>query len=336
MTSSRSSDRPTTRSSRRTVLRWAAGGLALPALGRRALALDYPTRPVRLISGFAAGGPTDVAARVISQWLSTRLGQPFIVEARPGAASNIAADYVAHAPRDGYTLLMIGAPVAINASLYSNLKFSVVGDLLPIAGITRGLEVMVVHPSVPARTVPEFIAYAKANPGKINMASGGTGSVPDVAGRLFCFMAGIDVTSVHYRGGGPALIDLMSGRVQLMFDNLPTSLQYIKAGKLRPLAVTSAERAAVVPELPVVGDFVPGYEASAWYGLSAPKGTPGEIVDKLNREVNAILAQSNVKSQLADLGASLLPGSAGDFGKLIAAETLKWGKVIKFAGIKPQ
>jgi tripartite-type tricarboxylate transporter receptor subunit TctC len=324
------------RRSRRAVLRLAAGGLALPVLARRAHALDYPARPVRLISGFAAGGPTDVAARVISQWLSTRLGQPFIVEARPGAASNLAADYVAHAPPDGYTLLMIGAPVAINASLYSNLKFSVVDDLVPVAGITRGLEVMVVHPSVPARTVPEFIAYAKANPGKINMASGGTGSVPDVAGRLFCFMAGIDVTSVHYRGGGPALIDLIAGQVQVLFESTLITVPQIEAGKARALAVTSTTRSPRLPDVPTVGEFVPGYETTAWYGLAAPKGTPAEVVERLNRQVNAALADPGIQQKIADLGGTPMLMTSAEFGKLIADETDRWSKLVRKFDMKPE
>ena len=277
-----------------------------------------------------------MTARLFGQWLSDRLGQQLVVESRPGAGTNIATQAVIRAPADGYTLLLAAPANATNPALFAKLNFDFIRDTTPVAGLIRFPDVVDVNLSLPIHTIPELIAYAKANPGKLNFASSGIGSTLHVAGELFKMMTGADIVHVPYRGGGPALIDLMSGRVQLMFDNLPTSLQFIKAGKLRPLAVTSAERAAVVPELPVVADFVPGYEASAWYGLAAPKGTPDEIVQRLNREVNAILAQPAVKSQLADLGASLLPGSAGDFGKLIVDETEKWGKVIKFAGIKPE
>jgi tripartite-type tricarboxylate transporter receptor subunit TctC len=259
-----------------------------------------------------------------------------VVESRSGAGTNIATQAVIRAPADGYTLLLAAPANATNPALFAKLNFDFIRDTTPIAGLIRFPDVVDVNLSLPIHTIPELIAYAKANPGKLNFASSGVGSTLHVAGELFKMMTGADIVHVPYRGGGPALIDLMSGRVQLMFDNLPTSLQFIKAGKLRPLAVTSAQRAAVVPELPVVADFVPGYEASAWYGLAAPKGTPDDIVDKLNREVNAILAQPAVKSQLADLGASLLPGSPDDFGKLIVDETAKWGKVIRFAGIKPE
>jgi tripartite-type tricarboxylate transporter receptor subunit TctC len=324
------------RRSRRAVLRWGAGALALPMLARRAFALDYPTRPVHLIVGFAAGGPTDVAARVIGQWLSARLGQPVVIETRPGAASNLAADYVAHAPADGYTLLMLGAPAAINATLYPNLRFSVVRDIAPIAGITRGLEVMVVNPSVPAHSVPEFIAYAKANPGKINMATGGAGSVPDVAGQLFRFMAGLDLVRVTYRGGGPALIDLIAGQVQVMFESTLITAAQIKAGKLRALAVTSATRSPLLPDLPTVGDFVPGYETTAWYGLAAPKGTPAEIVERLNRDVNAGLADPGIRRKLADLGGTPMPMTSAEFGKLIVDETDRWGKLVRKFDMKAE
>ncbi len=277
-----------------------------------------------------------MTARLFGQWLSNRLGQQFVVESRPGAGTNIATQDVIRAPADGYTLLLAAPANATNPALFARLNFDFIRDTTPVAGLIRFPDVVDVNLSLPIHTIPELIAYAKANPGKLNFASSGVGSTLHVAGELFKMMTGADIVHVPYRGGGPALIDLMSGRVQLMFDNLPTSLQFIKSGKLRPLAVTSAERAAVVPELPVVADFVPGYEASAWYGLAAPKGTPGEIVETLNRAVNAILAQPDVKSQLADLGASLLPGSASDFGKLVVDETAKWGKVIKFAGIKPE
>ena len=325
-----------TKLSRRTILHLAAGAAALPAVSRRAVALDYPTRPVHLIVGFAAGGPTDVAARVIGQWLSERLGQQFIIENRPGAGSNIAAEFVVRAPADGYTLLVVGAPAAINATLYGNLKFNVVRDLTPVAGIVRVPEVMVVHPSVPATTVPEFIAYAKANPGKINMATGGAGSVPDAAGELFKFMTGLNLVRVGYRGGGPALIDLMAGQVQVMFESTLITTAHIKAGKLRALAVTSAERSALLPDLPTVAEFVPGYEATAWFGLGAPKGTPGEIVEQLNREVTAGLADPAIRQKLANLGGTPMPMSTAEFGRLIVDETEKWGGVIRKFNMKPE
>jgi len=277
-----------------------------------------------------------MTARLFGQWLSERLGQQFVIESRPGAGTNLATQSVIRAAPDGYTLLLAAPANATNPALFAKLNFDFIHDTTPVAGLIRFPDVVDVNLSLPIHSIPELIAYAKANPGKLNFASSGVGSTLHVAGELFKMMTGVDIVHVPYRGGGPALIDLMSGRVQLMFDNLPTSLQYIKTGKLRAMAVTSAERAAVVPELPVVADFVPGYEASAWYGLAAPKGTPAEIVERLNREVNAILAQPDKKKQLADLGASLLPGSAGDFGKLIVDETAKWGKVIKFAGIKPE
>jgi tripartite-type tricarboxylate transporter receptor subunit TctC len=321
---------------RRRFLGLAAAAAALPALPRLARADTYPSRPVHLIIGYPPGGSADMTARLFGQWLSDRLGQQFVVESRTGAGTNIATQAVIRAAPDGYTLLLAAPANATNPALFAKLNFDFIRDTTPIAGLIRFPDVVDVNLSLPIHSIPELIAYAKANPGKLNFASSGVGSTLHVAGELFKMMTGADIVHVPYRGGGPALIDLMSGRVQLMFDNLPTSLQFIKAGKLRPLAVTSAERAAVLPDLPVVGDFVPGYEASAWYGLAAPKGTQGEIVERLNREVNAILAQPDVKTQLADLGASLLPGSAGDFGKLIVDETEKWGKVIKFAGIKPE
>lgn len=321
---------------RRSFFRLTAGAAALPALPRFARAETYPSRPIHLIIGYPPGGSADMTARLFGQWLSERLGQQFVVESRPGAGTNIATEAVIRAPADGYTLLLAAPANATNPALFAKLNFDFIRDSTPVAGLIRFPDVVVVNLSLPIHTIPELIAYAKANPGKLNYASSGVGSTLHVAGELFKMMTGADIVHVSYRGGAPALIDLMSGRVQLMFDNVPTSLQFIKAGKLRPLAVTSAERAAVLPELPVVADFVPGYEASAWYGLAAPKGTPSAIVEKLNREVNAILAQPDVKAQLADLGASLLPGSASDFGRLIVDETAKWGKVIRFAGIKPE
>jgi tripartite-type tricarboxylate transporter receptor subunit TctC len=321
---------------RRSFFRLTAGAAALPALPRFARAETYPSRPIHLIIGYPPGGSADMTARLFGQWLSERLGQQFVVESRPGAGTNIATEAVIRAPADGYTLLLAAPANATNPALFAKLNFDFIRDSTPVAGLIRFPDVVVVNLSLPIHTIPELIAYAKANPGKLNYASSGVGSTLHVAGELFKMMTGADIVHVSYRGGAPALIDLMSGRVQLMFDNVPTSLQFIKAGKLRPLAVTSAERAAVLPELPVVADFVPGYEASAWYGLAAPKGTPSAIVEKLNREVNAILAQPDVKAQLADRGASLLPGSTSDFGRLIVDETAKWGKVIRFAGIKPE
>jgi tripartite-type tricarboxylate transporter receptor subunit TctC len=321
---------------RRSFFRLTAGAAALPALPRFARAETYPSRPIHLIIGYPPGGSADMTARLFGQWLSERLGQQFVVESRPGAGTNIATEAVIRAPADGYTLLLAAPANATNPALFAKLNFDFIRDSTPVAGLIRFPDVVVVNLSLPIHTIPELIAYAKANPGKLNYASSGVGSTLHVAGELFKMMTGADIVHVSYRGGAPALIDLMSGRVQLMFDNVPTSLQFIKAGKLRPLAVTSAERAAVLPELPVVADFVPGYEASAWYGLAAPKGTPSAIVEKLNRQVNAILAQPDVKAQLADLGASLLPGSTSDFGRLIVDETAKWGKVIRFAGIKPE
>jgi tripartite-type tricarboxylate transporter receptor subunit TctC len=321
---------------RRKFLHLAAGAAALPAVSRVASALDYPTRPVHLIVGFAAAGPSDIAARLMGQWLSERFGRQFIIENRPGAGSNIATETVVRASPDGYTLLLVGAPAAINATLYSNLSFNVIRDIAPVAGMVRVPEVMVVNPSVPAKTVPDFIAYARDNPGKINMATGGPGSVPDVAGELFKFMTGVDLVRVGYRGGGPALIDLLGGQVQVMFESALTTIPYIRADKLRALAVTSMTRSATLPGVPTVGEFVPGYEATAWFGVGAPKNTPADIVNRLDKEINAGLADPNIKERLADLGGIPMPMSAAEFGKLIADETEKWAKVIKFAGIKPE
>ena len=322
--------------SRRTFIHTAAGGALSPAVARLASASDYPARPVHLIIGYPPGGSADLTARLTGQWLSERLGQQFIVESRPGAATNLATESVLRATPDGYTLLLAAPANATNVALFAQLNFDFIRDITPIAGIIRFPDVVDVNPSVPVHSIPELISYAKANPGKLNFASSGIGSTLHVAGELFKMMAGVDIVHVPYRGGGPALVDLMSGRVQLMFDNLPTSLEFIKAGKLRPLAVTTTARAAVVPDLPTVADFVPGYEASAWYGLVAPKGTPPEVVATLNRAINAMLADPVAKARFVDLDASLLPGSATDFGNLVAAETEKWGKVIRFAGIKPE
>jgi tripartite-type tricarboxylate transporter receptor subunit TctC len=300
-----------------------------------ATAQTYPTRPVRFIIGYPPGGSADLTARLLGQWLSERLGQPFVIESRPGASTNIATEAVVRAPPDGYTLLLVAPANAINATLYEKLNFNFISDIAPVAGIIRFPNVIVVNPSVPAKTVPEFIAYAKANPGRLNMASSGNGSTIHVSGELFKMMTGVNMIHVPYRGGAPALTDMISGQVQVMFDNVPTSIEFIRAGKLRALAVTTATRSEVLPDLPTVADFVPGYEASAWYGVGVPKGTPDDIIDKLNKEINAILAEPKAKARLADLGASLLAGSPADFGKLVADETEKWGKVVKFSGAKP-
>jgi tripartite-type tricarboxylate transporter receptor subunit TctC len=319
---------------RRNFLHLAAGAAALPTVARIAWAQAYPTRPVRVIVGFAPGGPVDIIARLISQWLSERLAQQFIVENRPGAGSNIGTEAVVRAPADGYTLLLITSTNAINTTLYDKLNFNFIRDIEPVASLLRTTHVMAVHPSVPAKTVPEFIDYAKANPGKINMASGGIGSAPHIYGELFKTMTGVDLVQVHYRGAGPALVDLLAGQVQIIFVNTAASIEYIRAGRLRALAVTTATRSEALPDLPTVGEFVPGYEASNWFGLCAPKATPAEIVERLNKETNAGLAEPKMKARLADLGGTVLPGPPSDFGKLIVEETEKWAKVVKFAGIK--
>jgi tripartite-type tricarboxylate transporter receptor subunit TctC len=320
---------------RRRFLHLATAAAALPSVSRVATAQTYPTRPVRLIIGYPPGGSADITARLLGQWLSERFGQPFVIESRPGASTNIATEAVVRAPPDGYTLLLVAPANAINATLYEKLNFNFISDIAPVAGIIRFPNVMVVNPLVPAKTVPEFIAYAKANPGRLNMASSGNGSTIHVSGELFKMMTGVNMIHVPYRGGAPALTDMISGQVQVMFDNVPTSIEFIRAGKLRALAVTTATRSEVLPDLPTVADFVPGYEASAWYGVGVPKGTPDDIIDKLNKEINAILAEPKAKARLADLGASLLAGSPADFGKLVADETEKWGKVVKFSGAKP-
>jgi tripartite-type tricarboxylate transporter receptor subunit TctC len=290
---------------------------------------------VHIIVGFPPGGATVVNARLIGQWLTERLGQSFIVENRPGAGSNIGTELVVHAVPDGYTVLLVGPPAAINATLYEKLNFNFIRDIAPIASIVREPLIMAVNPSVPAKSVPEFIAYAKANPGKINMASAGNGSVVHIAGELFKMMAGVDMVHVPYKGGGPGVTDLLGGQVQVMFATAPSSIEFVRAGKLRALAVTTAARLAVLPDIATVGDFVPGYEASGFYGLGVPKNTPPEVIDRLNREVNAGLADPKMKARLADTGGTVLAGSPTDFGKLIAEETDKWGKVIRAANIKP-
>ena len=321
---------------RRKFLQIAGAVAAAPAWPRLACALDYPARPVRIVVGFAAGGSTDLSARLVAQWLTSRLGQTFIVENRPGASSNIGTEAAINARADGYTLLMAGNPNAINATLFPNQNFNFIRDIAPVAGLMRVPNVMEVHPSVPAGTIPEFIAYAKANPGKINVTSAGTGTTAHLSGELFQMLAGVKLTHVPYRGSGPMLIDLIAGQVQAAFDNMPSSIAYIRAGKLRPLGVTTAARSLALPDVPAVGEFVPGYEASGWFGLAAPKGTPAGIVDLLNREINAGLADASLKARLADIGGTPLPGSPTDFARLIADETEKAAKIIAFSGTKPE
>jgi tripartite-type tricarboxylate transporter receptor subunit TctC len=319
---------------RRRFLRIAAGVAALPAVPRSAWAQTYPSRPVRIVVGFPPGGPTDIVARLIGQYLSERLGQQFVIENRPGAGGNIGTETVVRAQPDGYTLLLVNAANAISATLYNNLNFIFLRDIAPIAGIVRVPNVMEVHPSVPARTIPEFIAYAKANPGKINMA-GVNGTTLQLAGELFKMMAGVDMVHVPYKGAGPALTDLLGGQVQVLFDNLTSSIAYIRAGKLRALGVTTVTRAKALPEIPTVGEFVPGYEASAWQGIGVPKNTPPAIINKLSTEINAALADPSFRARLSDLGGEPLDGSPTDFGKLLADETGKWAKVVKYSGAKP-
>lgn len=320
---------------RRKFLNLAGAALAAPAFARLASALDYPARPVRIVAGFAAGGGVDITARLIGQWLTERLGQSFVTENRPGAGGNIGTEAVVKAAPDGYTLLLATVPNAVNASLYDKLNFDFIRDIAPVAGIIRVPMVMLVHPSVPVKTVPEFIAYAKAHPGKVSMASAGNGSAPHMAGELFKMMAGVDMVHIPYRGQGPALTDLLGGDVQVLFATAPGTTDYIATGKLRALAVTTAARAQVLPKLPTVGNFVPGYETSQWYGIAAPANTPAEIVGLLNREINAAIADPGMKARFAAIGGEPLPGSAAEFGRLIAEETEKWAKVVRAAGIKP-
>jgi tripartite-type tricarboxylate transporter receptor subunit TctC len=322
--------------SRRRFLHLPAGAVALPAVSRLAWAQTYPSRPVRIIVPVAPGGALDILARLIGQWLSERLGQPFVIENRPGAGTNIGIEAVVRAPADGYTLLLIPASVTVNATLYEKLNFNFIRDIDPIAMISSLPLVMEVNSSVPAKTVPEFIAYAKANPGKISMASGGSGSPSHVGGELFKMMTGVDMLHVPYRGGAPALTDLIGGQVQVMFSPLPESIETIRAGKVRALAVTSAARSEALPEAPTVGDFVPGFEASTWQGIGAPKNTSAEIIDRLNKEINAALADPKIKARLADLGSVPTPMSPVEFKNLIVAETEKWAKVIHAANIKLQ
>jgi tripartite-type tricarboxylate transporter receptor subunit TctC len=320
---------------RRQFLRLGAAAAMVAALSSIAWTQTYPARPVRVISAFAAGGSNDLLARLIGQGLSERLRQPFVIENRPGAAGNIGTEAVVRAPPDGYTLLLIGPTNMINATFYPKLHFDFLRDIVPVAGISREASVVVVHPSFSAATVPEFIAYAKANPGKINMASAGNGAASHVSGELFKMMARINMVHVPYRGGAPALTDLLGGQVQVFFAPLAASIEYVRTGQLRALAVTAATRSQALPDIPTVDDFVPGYEASSVYGLGAPRNTPADIVDKLNKEVNAILADPKTKGRLADFGSVPTAMTPTDFGNLIAAETEKWAKVVKFAGMKP-
>jgi len=319
---------------RRRFLLLATGAAALPAISTFARAQAYPTRPVRLVLGYTPGGSADLTGRLMGQWLSERLGQPFVIENRPGGGTNIATEAVIRALPDGYTLLLVAPANAINATLYDKLNFNFLRDSEPVAGIIRFPNVVVVNPSVPVKSIPELIAYAKANPGKLNMASSGNGSTIHMSGELFKMLTGVDMVHVPYRGGAPALTDLIAGQVHVMFDNIPTCAEHVKSGKLRGLAVTSTTRSAVLPDLPTVADFLPGYEASAWYGIAAPKGTPPEIIELLNKETNAVLADPRAKARFADVGAFLLPGSVADFTKLLENETDKWGKVVKFSGAK--
>jgi tripartite-type tricarboxylate transporter receptor subunit TctC len=319
---------------RRQFLRLAGAAVALPAVSRIARAQTYPSRQIRLIIGYPPGGSADITARLIAQWLTERLGQSVIVEGRPGGGTNIATEAVINAPPDGYTLLLVAPANAINATLYEKLNHVFLRDIEPIAGLIRFPNVVVVNPTVPVNSIPELIAYAKANPGKLNMASSGNGSTIHMSGELFKMMAGVNMIHVPYRGGALALTDMIGGQVQVMFDNIPTAMEFVRSGKLRGLAVTGAQRSETLPDLPTVADFLPGYEATSWYGLGAPKGTPPEIIDKLNREVNASLADPKAKARFSELGAILLPGSPAEFGKLVADETEKWGKVVKFSGAK--
>jgi tripartite-type tricarboxylate transporter receptor subunit TctC len=321
---------------RRRFLHLGAGAVALPVASRIAWAQAYPTRPVRIIVRFAPAGSTDIVARLMGQWLSERLGQQFVVENRPGAGTNIGTEAVVTAPADGYTLLLAGPANVISMALYDKLNFNFKRDIAPIASIMRFPFVMEVHPSLPAKTVPEFMAYTKANPGKVNMASAGTGSATHLTGELFKMMTGLNILHVPYRGSGPALIDLIGGQVQVMFDAVPASIDHIRSGRLRALAVTGAARSDVLPDVPTVGEFVPGYEASAWFGVGAPKNTPTEIIDKLNKEINVALTEPRIKARIADLGGTVFAGSPPDFSKLIAEETEKWAKVVKFSGAKPE
>jgi tripartite-type tricarboxylate transporter receptor subunit TctC len=321
---------------RRRFLQLAAGAVAFPAISRRAAAQLYPSRPVHIIVGYPAGGPQDVVARLIAQWLSERLGQQFIVDNRAGAGGNLGAEMVVNATPDGYSLLLAGSPNVINITLYDKLNFVFLRDIAPVAAIMRVPLVLEVHPSVPAHTVPEFIAYVRANPGRINFASAGIGTPQHAAAELFKMMTGLDMLHVPYRGGAPALTDLMAGAVQVMFDTTPASISFIRAGKLRPLGITTETRWSGLPDVPAIADFVPGYEATSWYGIGAPRNTPPAIINRLNAEINAGLADAALKARLADLGGTMLPGSPAAFGQILAEEAAKWGKVVAFAGMRAE
>jgi tripartite-type tricarboxylate transporter receptor subunit TctC len=314
---------------------WAAVAAA-SVISSAASALDYPTRPVRIIVPLAAGGGADITGRLIAQWLSERLGQQFIVENRGGGGTNIGTEAVAHAPADGYTLLHINITHSINPTLYEKLNYSFERDLVPVAGIVSVSNVMEIYPSVPAATVPEFIAYAKANPGRINMGSAGNASSSHMAGELFKMLAGVDLVHVPYRGQGPAMTDLLGGQLQVIFATTPGTTEFVRSGRLRALAVTTAQRTEALPEVPPIADFVPGYEMSQWYGIAAPRGTPAEIVDRLNREINAAFADPRMKARLTDVGGTVLPGTPEEFQKFVATEIEKWAKVVKFAGLKAE
>jgi tripartite-type tricarboxylate transporter receptor subunit TctC len=321
---------------RRNFLLLAVGAAALPAISRFAGAQAYPNRPVRMIVPFGPGGGTDIVARLIGQWLTERLGQTFVIENRPGAGGNLGTEAVVRATPDGYTIALIGAPSAINATLYDKLPFNFIRDIAPVAIIVSFPNVMVVNPSVPAKTVPEFIAYAKANPGKLNMSSPGNGSTPHVSGELFKMMTGVNMVHVPYRSVSAGLTDMISGQVQVTFGTTASTIEYVRAGTLRALAVTSATRSEALPDLPTIAEFVPGYEASAWFGAGAPRNTPPEIINKLNKDINDCLADPKLKARIADLGGVAITGSPADFGKLIAEETEKWAKVVKFSGAKAE
>jgi tripartite-type tricarboxylate transporter receptor subunit TctC len=319
---------------RRRFLHLAAGAAALPVVSRIARAQTYPARPVHLVVAAAAGGPTDIVARLLGQWLSERIHQSFVIENRSGGSNNIGTEFVVRSAPDGYTLLLANSVNAVNASLFSHLSYNFIRDITPIASIMRASFFMEVNPSVPANNVPEFIAYAKANPGKVNMTSGGIGTGGHVAGELFNMLTGLNMTHVAYRGGGPALVDILGGQVQLMFDTIPSSIEYVRTGKVRALAVTAPARMESMPALPTVSEFVPGFEASAWFGVGAPRGTPMEIIEKLNTEINAVLADPKNRARITDLGGVVVTGSPAECRQLIADETEKWAKVVKFAGIK--
>jgi len=318
-----------------SIVRLAAVFSVLLAAMGAAPAQDYPNRPIRFIVGYPAGGTTDILARIIGQYMSDRLGQPVIIENKPGAGNNIGTEFVVRASADGYTMLLVNPANAINTTLYEKLSFNFTNDIAPVGGLMRVPNVMEVNPAVPAKTVPEFIAYAKANPGKVNLASSGAGTSIHMSGELFKMMVGVNMQHVPYRGSAPMLIDLISGQVQVTFDNMPSSIQHVREGKLRALAVTTAARSPALPDVPVVAEFVPGYEASAWFGIGVPKGTPAAIIERLNREINSGLADPKVRDKLVDLGGMLMGGTPADFGKVVVEETEKWAKVVKFSGAKP-